>query len=294
MSTKRGWREKVMDAPPKKDALQEILRQLAEREPEAKDFAARMASGYSKTQRSLDDVLAEPGGLRRFLDALTDNSKVIEDALVKVSGKTLKELADHPRGVEGYLRKLAKDTGAIGRLVLALIPGPEGYQHLFLALSGVRTETVRQVKFECSEAFYKQLMDEKLKRNLTIQQMAVRALERYWAIPESFHRSIEEQALEKSTPLSEVLWEMTVFLSTIVQSGKLREGPTWASEEAMLLRNDLEAVQQYLEQLPSNKVDLVREQLELDLKYYRTSRLMRTGRRKRTDVNDRVELERED
>jgi hypothetical protein len=278
-----------MHDPSTKDALQEIDRQLFERATE-KDELIKLFAAWSDRQpkresRLLNHLLAKPGGLNRFLQALTKDSEAIEDALVKVSGKTLKELVDQPGGIARYLQKLARDTEAIGRLVVELLPGPRGYQRLYEALDEFKDEPVRQVKFECSETFYTRLIEEKLQRNLTVQQLAVRALERYFAVPESVHRRIEEQAAITSTPLPELFRGVTQFLSTFVQPGKLGEEPAM-DLETQLIREHMDAILHYLQQLPYEKVEQVRESLELDLKYYRTSRFKRTGQRKRAPGTD--------
>ncbi len=63
-------------------------------------------------------------------------------------------------------------------------------------------QPLRQLKFECSEEFYNRLMEEKLQRNLTLQQLAIRALERYFALPESYHRVIDGEAEWNSSAVS--------------------------------------------------------------------------------------------
>ena len=66
----------------------------------------------------------------------------------------------------------------------------------------------RQVKFECSEQFYNRLMDEKLQRNLTLQQLAIRALERYLAMSESAHRELDEVTREYGYDIQQALKEI--------------------------------------------------------------------------------------
>ena len=136
--------------------------------------------------------------------------------------------------------------------------------------------TTRQVKFECSAAFHQRLMDEKLQRNLTVQQLAIRALERYFAFPESVHRGIEEQAAAARTELTEYLRQMMRDLNALVHPHGLTREPAMLRAEAVLMRNALEAVVHFLEQMPIEKVNSVREALALDLKYYRSSRLKRS------------------
>ena len=136
-------------------------------------------------------------------------------------------------------------------------------------------------------------MDEKLQRNLTVQQLAIRALERYLAVPESVHRRLEEEAEATSTPMPELLRRIMQWLNTSVHPLEPAEAPAIAVE-AIQLRNALEAVQHYLEQLPPEKVDLVCQSLALDLKYYRSSRLKRTEESKRDSGTDSLELEGDD
>lgn len=138
---------------------------------------------------------------------------------------------------------------------------------------------LRQVKFECSEEFYKRLTDEKLQRNLTIQHLVTRSLERYFALPESVHRGIEEEAQMESVPLCDVLRRRFI-------NGKAGPKKRLAAKERRVFvsgtldadhLSGLQAVLHYLEQLPTEKVGLVRESLALDLKYYRTSRFKAGG-----------------
>lgn len=100
----------------------------------------------------------------------------------------------------------------------------------------------RQVKFECTDEFYARLQDQKLRRALTVQQLITRSLNLYFAVPESLHRAGEEKA---------------------------KRSKNAAELEHSEHRG---AIEQYLAQMPVEKVRLVREALALDLRYYRRSR----------------------
>ncbi len=157
----------------------------------------------------------------------------------------------------------------------------------------------RQVKFECSEEFYQRMMDEKLQRNLTIQQLAIRALERYFAAPEYLHRAIEDQAHTTSFPVEDifrtaledsvsrhhkmvqkVVPKLYPTLEDLKQSyARMRQQPLVpladsaadaAAREVFALWS---AIFSYVFQFPAEKVRLIRESLALDLKYYRSARI---------------------
>ena len=49
---------------------------------------------------------------------------------------------------------------------------------------------MRQVKFECSEDFYQRLNEERFRRNLTLRQLAIRALEWYFTLTKSIHHIV--------------------------------------------------------------------------------------------------------
>jgi hypothetical protein len=135
----------------------------------------------------------------------------------------------------------------------------------------------RQVKFESSEDFYGRLMDERLQRNLTIQQLAIRSLERYFALPESVHRMIEERA---KIDTSAWYGHLSALLGVAAQDNVTLSQPhdpgtplsVEESRKAQEMTEAPVAIQHYLEQLPIEKVQTVRASLALDLKHYRQSR----------------------
>jgi hypothetical protein len=270
----------MMDDKPQEELLSlELVKEKFERDPSVQDYLATTLWDH-------------PGREAELLEELTKDPAEVIRAIERVSGKTAKDLANQPGGIPHYLQELENCVGGISRLWNALVGG-RGLRHAVKALQKVKRDEVRQVKFECSEEFYERLMDEKLQRNLTIQQLAVRALERYLALPESVHRSIEEEAERTSTPLPGFLRRLMQRLSTLIHEPEMAEKrPTAAG--AVQLRNALEAVQHYLEQLPLEKVQLLRESLALDLKYYRSSRRKRPTPRKGTPDAGSAESEGDD
>jgi hypothetical protein len=140
-----------------------------------------------------------------------------------------------------------------------------------------RTESMRQVKFECSEGFYQRLNEEKFRRNLTLQQLAIRALERYLAFPESIHRRIDEEIQDADEP--------TQFLGRLLRSKEFRRLlnkyahpiPSGVDPEterlALELRRLVEVIEAYLQQFPTDKLRLLEQSLALDLKFYRSARI---------------------
>lgn len=175
-----------------------------------------------------------------------------------------------------------------------------------------KKEEKRQVKFECSKEFYLRIMDEKLQRNLTIQQLAIRALELYFGTPEYFHRDIEAIAKSLDSSVGQIsrdalqegilallrampsdaraaaLRKTTIGLAAdyevasqfspriVFHGGTLNEKK--AKEIALVAH--IQAIVDFLFQLPTEKVRLVRESLTLDLKYYRSARIKPLGTEK--------------
>jgi hypothetical protein len=266
----------------KEEQIRQQIVKLIEKDPKARDYAVEVGSGPVRLSSFLADLMMDTEGLIQFLQEVAKDSNAIHDILLKAFRKSVTVSIGHPLYLEP-LRHFGSNTEEMGRFLLALVSGPVGNRRLVKALAKIK---VRQVKFECSQDFYKRLMDEKLQRNLTVQQLAVRALERYFAVPESLHRRIEEEAAITSTPLPELFRGVTQYLSTFVQPGKLGEEPAM-DLETQVTREHMDAILHYLQQLPYEKVELVRESLELDLKYYRTSRFKRTRQRKRAPGTDR-------
>lgn len=133
---------------------------------------------------------------------------------------------------------------------------------------------MRQVKFECPEEFYQRLSKEKLRRNLTFQQLTIRALERYLALPESVHRAIDEAKV--LNPDSDLLRDYTYkWLRDRESEGRL--GVHHVELEQTLLELEVRSLQEaivgYLPEFPEEKVRLLEQELALDLKYYRSARI---------------------
>ena len=138
------------------------------------------------------------------------------------------------------------------------------------------TKPGRQIKFECSDEFYQRLKAEKTRRNLTLQQLAIRALERYLALPESVHRRIDERFADPSL--------LATFCAQMIESDELRamlNKYTHSIERveperallALELRSLLEAIEGYLPEFPAEKLRLLEQELALDLKHYRSARI---------------------
>ena len=273
----------------KEEQIRQEILELIEKDPKAKDYFVEVGSGRVRLSSFLAELMTDPEGLTQFLEEAYKESRGFRRILMKTSGESFYVGIGHPAHLEP-LRHFGADTEGMGRFLLALTSGQAGNRLLVKAVAKFKTR-VRQVKFECSQEFYKRLMDEKLQRNLTLQQLAVRALKRYLAVPESIHRSLEEEAESTSTPLPELVRRLMQHLSTFIPG--LGEERTMAAE-AVQLRNALEAVQRYLEQLPLEKVELLRESLALDLKYYRSSRHKRPAQRKGTPEAGSAESEGDD
>jgi hypothetical protein len=277
------------DKPPKKELIRQEILKLIEKDPKAKDFIVEVGSERVSVSSLLADLLMDEDRLIQFLRELARDTMPFESTLTRMSGRGVEVLAGQPFYLEP-IRHLGSHTVGMEHFLVAMVSGPAGKRRLVKALARIK---VRQVKFECSLEFYKRLMDEKLQRNLTVQQLAVRALERYLAVPESIHRSIEEEAEITSTPLPNLLKHLMQHLSTFIHRPELAEECTMAAE-AVQLRSALEAVQHYLEQLPPEKVHLVRQSLAMDLKYYRSSRHKRPAQRKGTPEAGSAESEGDD
>ena len=266
-----------MDAKPSDEELRRKELYSLFQESRIEEFFADAVNELGELQGQLDDLAREPEAV--FQQMVRDSAD-FASAILRLTGKTRQELKEHPGGLQRYIGDLARDLGGI-RLLLKAVTTEPGAGPLFLrAMARTRRGPLRQVKFECSGEFYKRLMDEKLQRNLTVQQLAIRALDRYFAIPESVHRRIEEEAQAAGAPLRDVLRQR--FARAVSRSAN-RGG----SEILILTHPDrdhlasIAAVAHYLAQLPPEKASLVRESLALDLKYYRTSRF-RTGSAERS------------
>ena len=132
-------------------------------------------------------------------------------------------------------------------------------------------EPRRQVKFECSEKFHKKLMDEKIERNLTLQQLAVRALERYLAVPESAHRELDEAVKRYGFDIQKALKESLVAIRRIVEGTRpeiQQQDPEEAEREELAF-----AIGALVRHFPLDKARLTRELLTLDARHYQSARI---------------------
>jgi|HubBroStandDraft_4_1064222.scaffolds.fasta_scaffold109774_2 hypothetical protein len=137
-----------------------------------------------------------------------------------------------------------------------------------------RTESMRQVKFECSEEFYQRLNEERFRRNLTLQQLAIRALEWYFTLPESIHRRIDEAVSQAGEPDI-----MGLFKKVLRETGEVRIFEK--SYRAFIKRNPqssevrvlMDMIEGHLDHLPIEKLRLLQQSLALDLKYYKSARI---------------------
>jgi hypothetical protein len=270
-------RGKPMDDKPSDEELRRKELYALIEESRIKGFFEDAVNELGEVQGCLDELAREPEAV---FQQMVKDSADFANAILSLTGKTRQELEEHPGGLQRYIGDLARDLGGI-RLLLTAVTTEPGAGPLFLrAMARTRRGPLRQVKFECSGEFYKRLMDEKLQRNLTIQQLAIRALERYFAVPESVHRRIEEEAQAAGAPLRDVLRQR--FARAVSRAANRGGG-----EILFLTHPDpdhlasIAAVAHYLEQLPPEKASLVRDSLALDLKYYRTSRF-RTGSAERS------------
>ncbi len=172
----------------------------------------------------------------------------------------------------------------------------------------------RRLTFECSQEFFQQVTDERAERHLTLQQLAIRALERYLAAPEWLHRGIDEVVSHSggSTTLSLALRDAYGGFMNGIQGphdsggGKPVNAPgkgpatfdkplgesrpaesamervaRSAAEQALEIMALRYQIAECLEEFPLEKLRLLRESLILDLKYYRSARIKpsRTARR---------------
>jgi hypothetical protein len=141
----------------------------------------------------------------------------------------------------------------------------------------------RPVKIEVSQNFYEKLQDEKLRRNLTIQQMILRALERYLAVPESLHRQLEEECEREGRSVER---EAQVSMEIRLRQYRKSRGadaavalPPMSAEEREAHQRRIERfeladeIKQFLGDLPVDKLRSLRESVKLDLKYYRSARI---------------------
>jgi hypothetical protein len=141
----------------------------------------------------------------------------------------------------------------------------------------------RPVKIEVSEEFYRKLQDEKLRRNLTFQQIILRALDRYLAIPESLHREIEEEGRYVGRSVEEVALELARAWVKTARKGRgadVGRVPFPRSPELLADMNRLlepleliDAIKDYLIEMPVEKIRAVKESLGVDSKYYRSARI---------------------
>lgn len=251
-------------------------------EPQAIEAAIREMAGTSTGMRFLLETWLHTPGTREVLGKWLDTpeGQACWQAwiLTPDGGEFLMKQLNDPNNIEliekHHLQKLAN----IARNNFE----PE------LAHRPMTGEQTRQVKFECSEDFYKRLREEKLQRNLTFQQLATRALERYMAVPESVHCRLEEAAKKVKSPGVEYVWTEHGMSMVESHSDQVTEKVPELSikqrklvAQAIEVNKAIEAVHHYLEQLPPEKVHMVREALALDLKYYRRSRLKQLQKRKR-------------
>lgn len=137
----------------------------------------------------------------------------------------------------------------------------------------------RQFKFECSEEFYQRSMEEKLQRNLTLQQMAIRGLELVYDIPEYGYRAAEETAKTNEVKVGQIISE--ALLSKMrVKGGKPYLKPSFPTKlsgddlkRAVEHENLVSTIATYLRELPTEKVRPLSDMLAVDVKHYRSSRI---------------------
>jgi hypothetical protein len=138
----------------------------------------------------------------------------------------------------------------------------------------------RRLTFECSNDFYKRVMHEKDERYLSLQQLAIRALERYLAVPEYVHRGLDEDAVGDGHALGDALRDFYVgFMKEKIskandpnESGKA-QGASQTSDRELEIWGLAREIGTCLKQLPVEKLRLLRESLFLDLKYYSSARI---------------------
>jgi hypothetical protein len=129
----------------------------------------------------------------------------------------------------------------------------------------------RQVKFECSEEFYLRLNEEKLRRNLTLQQMAIRALEWYFTLPESSHRRIDE-SVGVGDAMADKIWR--AWIAAIDIDAPTKKGVDRnTTRRSLEVRKLLEMIEEHLDHFPMEKLRLLQQSLALDLKYYQSARI---------------------
>jgi hypothetical protein len=141
----------------------------------------------------------------------------------------------------------------------------------------------RQIKFEAPEEFYDKLQSEKLKRGLLIQDIAIRAIERYFAVTEETHKEIDAHAERLNLSIAQVFGPalahhlMRLRKMDPKSLQEMREimvsGP---SPELKAFLQQMPAVldlYEFVRQFPPEKTKLLRDMLALDLKYYRSARI---------------------
>jgi hypothetical protein len=158
----------------------------------------------------------------------------------------------------------------------------------------------RQVKFECSEQFYKRLLDERRQRSLTLQQIATRALEQYLAVPEYVHRGITEMTKAGLHRLPKAVLDalrpdalLDALSPNAVTLDTLASLPPGARDQIIISALEMvsrlggaepfgkrmeqtflkEEIWHILDQLPLDKLRVLHQELMLDLKYYRSARI---------------------
>jgi hypothetical protein len=129
----------------------------------------------------------------------------------------------------------------------------------------------RQVKFECTDDFYERLNREKLRRNLTLQQLAIRALDFYLAVPESTHRQLEERTEWGVLNVRRV--DPTLIWAKPKEGEQISIYRISRDPRRVALASMLDFIQTNFEEFPEEKWQLLQKSLELDVKYYRSARI---------------------
>jgi hypothetical protein len=153
-----------------------------------------------------------------------------------------------------------------------------------------RVKPKRPIKFEASDAFYQRLHEEKLRRGETIQQMAIRGLMLYFAIPIPVQAKVMELSDRTHRDYADVIdYLLRDFFYSIDPKANLDDG---LEHQEILVRTALEAgrsreidvlidtLSDYMRSFPSEKLRLLKESLALDLKYYRSARITEEKERK--------------
>lgn len=167
--------------------------------------------------------------------------------------------------------------------------------------------TRKRILFEATNDFYDRLMNEKRRRDITVQEIATTAIENYLALSKETHAAVSAVAASRGIAPAQIIcnavseYLMTKgratsdesdrsttpdFVASAVTSALFRGEatgyhpiPLAIIRDRLLEDADIRLAMElydYVKQFPPKKIESLRRMLDVDLTYYRSARIKET------------------